>query len=162
MPAMLRRGGTDHAASDEPLYMKQPRRPRTLFAAFTALVTLALVALTACSSSGESGSHAGKDVGGTVISLKSLMFHPSDLTVKVGTKVTWRNDEPITHTVTSGTVTGLDKSTGLRSGQKPDGVFNATLKGNGDTFSYTFTKAGTYGYFCSIHFGMNSKIIVTA
>lgn len=136
-------------------------RPPKLVATIAALATVALVALTACSSSGKSEPKHGEDGGATVISLKSLMFHPSDLTVKVGTKVTWRNDEPITHTVTSGTVTGLDKSSGLRSGQKPNGLFNATLKGNGDSFSYTFDKAGTYGYYCSIHFGMNSKIIVT-
>jgi plastocyanin len=89
------------------------------------------------------------------------MFMPETLTVKVGTKVTWRNDEPIGHTVTSGQVTGVDKTTGLRSGQKPDGLFNKALKGNGDSFSYTFTKAGTYPYYCNIHFGMSAKIVVT-
>jgi hypothetical protein len=39
---------------------------------------------------------------GPVIDLSSLMFHPSTTTVKVGTTITWRNDEAITHTVTSG------------------------------------------------------------
>jgi plastocyanin len=89
------------------------------------------------------------------------MFMPEVLTIKVGTKVTWRNDEPITHTVTSGRVTGLDKTSGLRTGQKPDGVFNARLKGKGDTFSHTFTEPGTYSYYCDIHFGMNAKVVVT-
>jgi plastocyanin len=125
-------------------------------------LAVAAVALAGCSSSGSGTPSSGTDsTGGTVISLKSLMFNPQDLTVKVGTKVTWENDEPITHTVTSGTVTGLDKSSGLRTGQKPDGLFDSTLNGNGDTFSYTFTKPGTYVYYCDIHFGMNAKIIVT-
>ncbi|MDT4917182.1 MAG: hypothetical protein QOH89_1882 [Pseudonocardiales bacterium] len=138
--------------------MKLIRHLRKLALAGCAL-TLAVVALTACSSSTSGGGPS--DTNGTVISLKSLMFNPGDITVKAGTEVTWRNDEPITHTVTSGEVTGLDKTTGLRTGQKPDGLFDEKLSGNGDTFSYTFTKAGTYSYYCDIHFGMNAKIIVT-
>jgi plastocyanin len=139
------------------------RRPRQ---ALLVLVALVAVVLTGCSSSkASSGSSKAASAGGadkgTVISLKSLMFKPGDLTVKAGTKVTWRNDEPISHTVTSGTVTGVDKTTGLRTGQKADGRFNAKLKGNGDTFSYTFTKAGAYPYYCDIHFGMAAKIVVT-
>ena len=128
---------------------------------FFALVVLTALTVTGCSSS-ASGTRAGAADGATVIPLKSLMFMPMDVTVKVGTKVTWRNDEVITHTVTSGTVSGIDSSTGLRSGQKPDGRFNAKLNRRGDTFSYTFTKAGTYPYYCDIHFGMNAKVIVTA
>ncbi len=96
-----------------------------------------------------------------MISLTSLMFRPDNQTIKAGTKVTWRNDEPITHTVTSGAVTGVDKTTGLRSGQKPDGLFDKKLAGEGDTFSCTFAKPGTYSYYCDIHFGMNAKIVVT-
>ena len=65
---------------------------------------------------------------GPVINLSSLMFNPSTTTVPVGTTVTWRNDEPITHTVTSGRYEGVDKTTGLRSEQYPDGTFNAKLR----------------------------------
>jgi plastocyanin len=126
----------------------------------SALIVIVTLTASACSggaaSSGSSNAH-----GERVISSKSLVFMPDVSTVEVGTKVIWRNDEPITHTVTSGHVIGVDKSTGLRSGQRPDGLFDATLKGNGDTFSYTFTKAGTYSYYCDIHFGMSAKIVVT-
>jgi plastocyanin len=126
------------------------------------VLILTVVALVGCSSNKSGSTTSSASPGSaTVISLKSLMFMPPAMTVKVGTKVTWRNNEPITHTVTSGAVTGVDTTTGLRTGQKPDGLFNATLKGNGDTFSYTFTKAGTYSYYCNIHFGMSAQIIVT-
>ena len=64
---------------------------------------------------------------GPVINLSSLMFNPPTITVKVGETVTWRNDEPIGHTVTSGRDLGIDKTTGLRSSQRPDGMFNAKL-----------------------------------
>lgn len=99
---------------------------------------------------------------GPVINLSSLMFNPSTTTVKVGTTVTWRNDEPITHTVTSGRFVGVDKTTGLRSSQDPDGTFNAKLPGKGKTFSFTFTKPGNYTYYCDIHQGMNATITVVA
>jgi plastocyanin len=133
-----------------------------------ALVVLVALLVAGCSSSGSASSStsstpatsAGSNSGSSV-TLKSLMFMPEVLTIKVGTKVTWRNDEPITHTVTSGRVTGLDKTSGLRTGQQPDGVFNARLKGKGDTFSHTFTAPGTYSYYCDIHFGMNAKVVVT-
>jgi plastocyanin len=141
--------------------MKQIGRPRTQFAALVALIVGATLAISACSSSGTASPKSAPARGAAVISVKSLMFMPEVLTVKVGTAVTWRNDEPITHTVTSGEVTGVDKTTGLRSGQKPDGRFGKTLKGTGATFSYTFTAAGTYSYYCNIHFGMSGKVVVT-
>ena len=99
---------------------------------------------------------------GPVINLSSLMFNPSTTTVEVGETVTWRNDEPIGHTVTSGKYMGIDKTTGLRSSQKADGMFNAKLDGKGKTFSFTFTKPGTYTYYCDIHQGMNATITVVA
>jgi plastocyanin len=97
---------------------------------------------------------------GPVINLSSLMFNPSTTTVQVGTTVTWRNDEPITHTVTSGRYEGVDRTTGLRSEQYPDGKFNTKLGGKGKTFSFTFTKPGSYTYYCDIHQGMNATIVV--
>jgi plastocyanin len=97
---------------------------------------------------------------GQVINISSLMFQPSKTTVKVGTTITWRNDEAITHTVTSGRFEGIDKTTGLRSSQSPDGAFDAKLA-KGKTFSFTFTKPGTYTYYCDIHQGMNATITVT-
>jgi plastocyanin len=97
-----------------------------------------------------------------VINLSLLMFIPSTTTVEVGTTVTWRNDEPITHTVTSGRFIGVDKTTGLRSSQDPDGTFNAKLPGKGKTFSFTFTQPGNYTYYCDIHQGMNATIKVVA
>jgi plastocyanin len=99
---------------------------------------------------------------GPLINLSSLMFNPSTTTVKVGETVTWRNDEPIGHTVTSGRYLGIDKTTGLRTSQRPDGMFNAKLGEKGKTFSFTFTKPGTYTYYCDIHQGMNATITVVA
>ena len=41
-------------------------------------------------------------------------------------------------------------------------MFNAKLDGKGKTFSFTFTKPGTYTYYCDIHQGMNATITVVA
>lgn len=90
------------------------------------------------------------------------MFDPSTITVPAGTTITWRSDESITHTVTSGRYEGVDKTTGLRSSQDPDGTFNAKLEGKGKTFSFTFTEPGSYTYYCDIHQGMNATIVVVA
>jgi plastocyanin len=56
--------------------------------------------------------------------------------------VTWTNNDSIGHTVTA-----------------DDGSFNSPVD-PGKTFSFTFTKAGTYTYHCSIHPTMKATIVV--
>jgi plastocyanin len=140
----------------------QPVRRRLVLGAASLLI--AAGALAGCSAeaapSPAAPSSAASAPAGPVINLNSLMFNPSTTTVSVGTTITWRNDEPITHTVTSGRYEGVDKTTGLRSSQDPDGTFNAKLEGKGKTFSFTFTKPGSYTYYCDIHQGMNATIVV--
>jgi plastocyanin len=142
----------------------QPVRRKLVIGVASLLITAG--ALAGCSANAESSMTAPTATtsapAGPVINLSSLMFNPSTTTMKVGTTVTWRNDEPITHTVTSGRFEGVDKSTGLRSSQNPDGTFNAKLAGKGKTFSFTFTQPGTYTYYCDIHQGMNATITVVA
>jgi plastocyanin len=124
------------------------------------VVTVLVVLLaTACSGS---RSWAPTSDDATTVHLKLLAFSPGTLHVQAGTTVTWRDDEPITHTVTSGEVTGIDAKTGLRSGQHADGRFDHRLSGSGTTFTFRFTDPGTYSYFCSIHQGMNATVVVTA
>jgi plastocyanin len=139
-------------------------RRRVLIGAASLLI--AAGALAGCGVNVESGATAPiaatSAPSGPVINLSSLMFDPASTTVPVGTTVTWRNDEPITHTITSGRFIGVDQTTGLRSSQDPDGTFEATLPGKGETFSFAFTKPGTYTYYCDIHQGMNATITVVA
>lgn len=71
-------------------------------------------------------------------------FTPDTLTVKVGTKVTWMNNDGYDHTVTS-----------------DNGTFDAGHIPSGQSFSFTFTKAGTYPYHCAIHTFMTAKVVVT-
>lgn len=78
-------------------------------------------------------------------------FTPNALTVKAGTKVTWNAKSGEFHSVTSGTPEAQDKS----------GPMNAQT--GFQTYSVTFTKPGTYKYFCQPHgtLGMVGTITVT-
>jgi plastocyanin len=112
------------------------------------LVVAALVA--ACSSSTSSNNPkpaANVLVTSGAASKTTTAYAPATFTVSLasGGKVTWRNDDNITHTATD-TAAAPNFSTG-----------NLTP---GDTASVVFTVAGTYGYHCSIHPGMVGTIIV--
>jgi plastocyanin len=78
-----------------------------------------------------------------VVSIAGFAFNPATLQVKVGTTVTWTNNEPAPHTITSANFVG-----------------SGTLA-QGQTFNYTFTQAGDYEYFCSIHPSMRGKVQVS-
>ena len=145
--------------------MFTPKRGSTVrrFAAAVAAAALLSAGLTACSSGTADETSSTKSSGkpdGPVIKLSRLMFMPATTEIKVGTTLTWTNDESISHTVTSGEATGIDKTTSLRSGEKPDGTYDEQLAKKGDSFSFTYDKAGTYPYYCDIHKGMNGEIVV--
>ncbi len=78
-----------------------------------------------------------------VIEIKDYMF--MTVTVHTGDTVTWVNRDDIPHTV-------IEQHTRL---------FHSAALDTGDRYSYTFTKAGTYPYFCSLHPQMFAQIIVT-
>ena len=75
--------------------------------------------------------------------IKGFSFQPDVVKVKVGAKVTWTNDDTVAHTVTADT--------------------NSFASGNlqpGGSFSFTFTRPGTYAYHCSIHPSMHGSVVV--
>jgi len=79
------------------------------------------------------------------VQIGNFTFKAQVLTVKPGTTVTWTNADDIPHTVTSN-----------------NGVFKSKVLDSGDKFSFTFAKAGQFGYFCSLHPHMTGSIIVKA
>ena len=79
----------------------------------------------------------------TEVKIDNFSFGPGTLTVPVGTTVTWTNRDDIPHTVVS-----------------TDGAFKSKVLDTDEKFSFTFSKAGTYPYFCSIHPKMTAKVIV--
>ena len=81
-------------------------------------------------------------------SIRVFQFQPGALEVRLGTRVTWTNQDDITHTVTS----GMPGS--------PDGRFDVQLDGKGMTGSATFTAPGVYPYFCARHTSMRGAVVV--
>jgi len=86
------------------------------------------------------GAHAYAD--DTSVSIDNFTFQPAELTVKVGTTVTWKNHDDIPHAVVSA------------------GKFRSKTLDTDDSFSFTFTAAGEYKYFCSLHPHMTGTIKV--
>jgi plastocyanin len=79
----------------------------------------------------------------TEVKIDNFSFGPADLAVPAGTTVTWMNRDDIPHTVVS-----------------TDKVFKSKVLDTDEKFSFTFSKAGTYPYFCSIHPKMTGKVVV--
>ena len=79
----------------------------------------------------------------TEVKIDNFSFGPATLTVPAGTSVTWTNRDDIPHTVVS-----------------TEGVFKSKVLDTDEKFTFTFSKAGNYPYFCSIHPKMTGKVIV--
>jgi plastocyanin len=79
-----------------------------------------------------------------VVNIDNFTFGPAALTVRAGTTVTWTNRDDIPHTVVA-----VDKS------------FRSKVLDTDDRFAFTFTRPGSYAYFCSIHPHMTGKVVVT-
>ena len=80
---------------------------------------------------------------GTEVKIDNFTFGPQRVTVRPGTTVTWINQDDIPHTVVS---TSL--------------AFRSKVLDTDDKFSFTFTTAGTFEYFCSLHPHMTGTIVV--
>jgi plastocyanin len=77
------------------------------------------------------------------VKIDNFSFEPQTLTVNVGTTITWTNRDDIPHTSVS-----------------TEGVWKSKVMDTDEAFSYRFTKAGTFSYFCSIHPKMTGKVVV--
>jgi plastocyanin len=76
------------------------------------------------------------------IMIDNFTFEPAQLTIKAGTAVIWKNRDDIPHTVVSA------------------GKFRSKTLDTDDSYSFTFTAAGDYTYFCSLHPHMKGTIKV--
>jgi plastocyanin len=99
-----------------------------------ALITAAAIAL-------NPGAAHAEDAANNV-TIDNFTFTPAELTVKVGTTVTWTNHDDIPHVVVSA------------------GKFRSKALDTDNSFSFTFTAAGDYKYFCSLHPHMTGTIKV--
>ena len=115
-------------------------------AAFTAIILLFACSKSGGGSGDNGGGGGGYGGGGTTgnsVSIAGFAFSTSSLPVAKGTKVTWKNNDATTHTVTS-----------------DDGTFDSGNIAPGGSYSYTFADAGTFAYHCKIHPTMTAKVVV--
>ena len=82
--------------------------------------------------------------GETQLTIDNFTFKPDAITVPVGTKITWQNDDDIPHSIVEST-----------------GKFHSPALDTEDKYSFTFATAGTFEYFCGLHPHMKGKVIVT-
>jgi plastocyanin len=87
---------------------------------------------------GAIGAHAEE----IKVTIDNFTFAPAELKVKIGDTVTWTNHDDIPHTVVSA------------------GKFRSKTLDTDNAFSFTFTQAGDYKYFCSLHPHMTGMIKV--
>jgi plastocyanin len=78
-----------------------------------------------------------------VITIDNFTFSPKELTIAVGTTVKWVNHDDIPHTI-------VEKKT----------TFRSKALDTDDSYSFTFTSAGTFDYFCGLHPHMVGRVIV--
>src|SRR6266566_8326484 len=84
-----------------------------------------------------------KPVGSATAKIDNFSFGPADLTISAGTTITWTNQDDVPHVVAS-----------------DDKLFKSNPLDTDDHFSFTFTKPGTYVYYCAIHPKMMAKVVV--
>ena len=110
------------------------------------LALAAALVLAGCGDDGGGGAAAAAAApvtGVTRVAAKDNRFTPPAVQVPAGTTVTWAfEDGLVPHDVTGD---------GWRSG-------DPQRKG---TFAHTFDRPGTYPYRCTVHDGMNGRVVVT-
>ena len=111
-----------------------------LWSAVALVLPLALASVLVLHPTGAKGEDAASRME---VRVDNFTFGPATLTVPVNSTVTWVNKDDLPHVIASN-----------------DGVFKSKALDTEDKYSYTFSKPGTYAYFCSIHPKMVGTIIV--
>jgi plastocyanin len=107
------------------------------------LLTAAFLAVTVALISNPTKARSEDKPQTAEVRVDNFTFGPQSLTVPVNATVTWINRDDIPHVIVSN-----------------DGVFKSKALDTDEKYSFTFTKAGTYAYFCRIHPKMVGKIVV--
>ena len=79
----------------------------------------------------------------TQLNIQNFAYQPANMQVRVGTTVTWTNQDNVPHSVT------------FKNGMKDSGLLS-----QGQSFSYTFNTPGTYQYYCTVHPYMVATVTV--
>src|SRR5215813_2432214 len=113
------------------------RRTLKFLAGVAAIAVIAAALSFAPAGAQENAPSAG------AVKIDNFSFTPASITVRAGTTIKWTNRDDIPHTVVAD-----DKS------------FKSKTLDTDEEFSFTFSKPGTYSYFCSLHPKMTGKVVV--
>jgi plastocyanin len=93
--------------------------------------------------SGNAPAPSGEAVRSAKVRISDFAYDPDPVTIQVGGKVTWLNEDAAPHTATA-----------------KDGSFDTGVLEEGKLKSETFKEAGTFTYICTIHPGMHGVVEV--
>ena len=109
------------------------QKTRTMIAGLGAALLLCAGAASGVLAQTESG-----------VAVQAFVYDTAEITVPVGTTVTWTNNDPVPHTVTD-----------------VNQAWDSGLFDQGYAFEKTFNTPGTYSYYCIPHPMMIGTVIVT-
>jgi amicyanin len=127
------------ANEDQPIRLERtmitcsPAKPSRLIASALLLLCIAAPAR------GEPASAAAAPV----VHIDNFVFQPAEITIAPGTTLNWINRDDIPHLVAGA-----------------NGEFRSKALDTDQSFSFTFTKPGSYDYFCALHPHMKGKVVV--
>jgi plastocyanin len=78
------------------------------------------------------------------VTIDNFVFKPDVITVPVGTRIVWENEDDIPHTIV-----------------ETKGTFHSPALDTDDKYGFTFATPGTFEYFCGLHPHMKGKVVVT-
>jgi plastocyanin len=120
--------------------------PRIIFWSACAIILVLTCMFSGCTSAQSPPTTPATAGGSNQIAIKNFAFSPASLTIKSGTPVTWTNQDGAPHQIAS------DPGAPV--------AFKSESLANGASYQFTFTKPGTYSYYCTIHPSMKGTIIV--
>jgi plastocyanin len=98
---------------------------------------------TSSEASGSAPAPSGEAARSEKVKIVEFVYGPDPVTVQVGGKVIWQNEDTAPHTATA-----------------DDGSFDTGTIERGKIKSETFKQAGTFTYFCEIHPTMHGTLEV--
>ena len=146
----------------------QPKSKKTMYGIVGAAVIIVVVVVALYLGGIFTGGAPGTpvtvyNVGSSCSSASTCGYKPTPLSISAGTKVTWSSNTTTAHTVSACSTANLPtpdttscptmNASGLPS-------FDTSTAGivQGQTFSYTFSTAGTYYYYCKFHNWMHGQV----
>jgi len=109
----------------------------------TTTVTILLTSTGAMAGGATPEATPAASAAAMAVDIKGFAYDKAKISIAAGTTVTWTNNDAVPHTVT-----------------QDGGGFGSKVMNPGDTFSYTFDKAGSFAYHCEYHANMKGTVTV--